>query len=205
MNKRKWLFVTAPFILFTIYTSVISSSFPAYPERMRWLVAIFFGLSFILLIAQKAVKDENYFVPTMLFVLLVNMAIIFAVDISQFQNLESMAQGLILLLERPQLILYFGLLLMALVPPILWQGSFTYYFSRLEYPEEDWQDPAFIKINRNISFFWVFVFLLCFLTQLVPLLVVQLFAPIIIVATLGAWGTKRMINIFINHLDAKAG
>ena len=205
MNKRRWLFVTAPFILFTLYTSAISSSFPEYPERMRWLVSIFFGLSLLLLIAQKAVKDENYFVPTMLFVLLVNMLILFAVDISQFKSPESMSQAVILLLERPQLILYFGLLLMALVPPILWRGSFTYYFSRLEYPADDWNDPAFIRINRNISFFWVFVFLLCFFTQLVPMLVVQLFAPIFIVATLGTWGTKRMINTFINHLEVKAG
>lgn len=203
MNKRRWIFVTSPFILFTIYTFVISSSFPEDPERMRWLVSLFFGLSLLLFIAQKAVRDENYFVPTMLLVLLTNMILIFSVDINQFNSPESIAPALALLLERPQLILYFGLFIMALVPPILWKGSFTCYFSRLEYPEEDRADPAFIIINRNISFFWVFVFLLCFLTQLAPMLVVQLTAPILIVATIGVWGTKRLIDLFISQLQTK--
>jgi len=205
MNIQRWLFVTAPFILFTIYTFVVSSSFPDAPERMRWLVSIFFGFTLLLLIAQRAVKDGNYFVPTMVLVLFVNLMIIFSIDISQFDWYENMSPALSLLLERPQLILYLGLLIMALMPPILWGGSFTCYFSRLEYPEDDWNNPEFMRINRSISFFWVFVFLLCFLTQFIPALVVQLLAPILIVITLGTWGTKRLIDLFINQLEAKDG
>jgi len=203
MNKRRWLFVTAPFIVFTTYTFFVSISFPDAPERIRWLVSIFLGFTLLLLIVQRALKDDNYFIPTMAMVLFVNFIVIFSVDVSQFDKLESIAPVLFLLLERPQLILYFGLLMMALVPPILWGGSFTYYFSRLDYPEDDWKNPEFVRVNKSISFFWVVVFLLCFLTQFVPMLVVQLFAPILIVMTLGAWATKRLIDLFISQLEAR--
>jgi len=37
------------------------------------------------------------------------------------------------------------------------------------------------------------------------MLVVQLFAPILIVTTLGTGGTKKLINFFISQLEAKDG
>ncbi|MFN3712250.1 MAG: hypothetical protein ACK4SX_01190 [Alcanivoracaceae bacterium] len=169
---------------------------------MRWLVSIFFGSTLLLFIVQRAFKDENYFIPTMVVVLLANFIIIFSVDISQFDNIEDMGAVLSLLLERPQLILYFGLLMMAAAPPVLWGGSFTFYFSKIDWPVDDWQNPEFVLANKKISYFWVVVFLLCFLSQFVPVLIVQLFSPIIIVMTLGVWGTRRMIDLFVNQLEA---
>ncbi len=200
MNKKRWFFVTAPFILFTIYTFFVSSSFPDAPERMRWLVSIFFVFTLFLLIVQRAFMDDNYFVPTLAMVLSVNFILIFSIDVAHFDGLDNAAPALGLLLERPQLILYFGLFMMALVPPFLWSGSFTCYFSRLDYPEDGWKNPEFLRVNKIISFFWVFIFLLCFLTQFVSMLVVQLFAPILIVMTLGTWGTKRLISSFVSQL-----
>lgn len=202
MNKSRWFFVTAPFIIFTIYTYFVSSSFPDAPVRMRWLVSIFFGFTLMLLIVQRVFKDNNYFVPTLAMVLFVNFILIFSVYVSQFNRLDT-TTALGLLLERPQLILYFGLLIMALVPPVLWNNSFTCYFSRLDYPEDAWNNPEFLRANRIISFFWVIIFLLCFLSQFVPILVVQLFTPILIVMTLGAWGTKKLIDSFIRQLEVK--
>lgn len=202
MNKRRWVFVTTPFIVFTLYTFFLSSSFPDAPERMRWLVSVFFGSTFLLFIVQRAFKDENYFIPTMVVVLFTNFIVIFSVDVSQFDNIEDMGTVLSLLLERPQLILYFGLLMMAAAPPVLWGGSFTFYFSKIDWPVDDWKNPEFVRANIKISYFWVAVFLLCFSSQFVPVLIVQLFAPILIVMTLGVWGTRRMIDLFVSELEA---
>ncbi len=202
MNKRRWVFVTAPFIVFTVYTFLISSYFPDAPEKMRWLVSFFLGFIFLLLIVQKAFKDDNYFIPAMVMVLAANFIMIFSVDINQFDNLESIAPILRLFVERPQLILYSGLVIMAIAPPILWNGSFTCYFSRLDYPADDWQDPDFIRVNKKISYFWAVVFFLCFVSQFVPLLPVQLFAPVAIVMTLGVRGTRRLRDLFIGRLEA---
>ncbi|MCC5811879.1 MAG: hypothetical protein JJU06_16060 [Ectothiorhodospiraceae bacterium] len=203
MNKRKWLFVTTPFVFFTIYTYFVSSSFPEYPENLRWLVSLFLGFIILLFIVQRVMVDDNYFIPTMVIVLLVNFVVIFSVDIDNFDNIESIYPVLALLLERPQLILYFCLLMMAVAPPALWNGSFTFYFSRLDYPEENWKDPDFIRANKRISYFWVFVFFLCFLSQLVPMIIVQIFAPIVIVMTLGLYGTKRLIGRFLSQIEAR--
>ncbi len=201
MNRRRWFFVTAPFIVFSIYAFLVSASYPGAPERARWLVSLFLAFTVVLLVVQRAMLDDNYFVPTLVLVLLVNSALSYSFDARTFDGPGRVARIAGLLLERPQLILYGGLLMMALVPPLLWRGSFTCYFSRLDYPEEDWHNPEFVRVNRRISFFWVGVFLLCFLTQFVPVLAVQLAAPMLIVTTLGAWGTTLLVRVFIRRLD----
>jgi len=200
MSKERWAFVTAPFILFTVYTFLLSSSFPDAPERMRVLVSVFLGGIVLLLILQFARHDKNYFVPTLALVLAANFLLIFSLEPSQFGNPEQIGQALLLLLERPQFILYLGLMMMALVPPLLWKGSFTRYFSQAEYPEEHWHTREFVLVNRYLSFFWVMVFFLCFVSQFAPVLLVQLVAPTVIVLTIGAMGTKKLVPFFISRL-----
>ncbi len=167
---------------------------------MRLFVSIFFGAVIVLLSVQRALRDDNYFLPTMALVLALNLIIIFSVDPSQFDTPEGIAPVLRLLLERPQLTLYFCLMIMALVPPIAWKGSFTFYFSRPNYPKDEWQSHEFFLINKYLSFFWVVVFALCFGSQFVPYLSVQIFAPIMLVLSLGTLGTKRLIAYFIQRL-----
>jgi hypothetical protein len=170
---------------------------------MRLLVSAFLVSVILLLIVQKVFRDDNYFIPTMVLVLAANFVVIFSVKASQFDTLEHLAPVLRLLLERPQLILYFGLMLMAFLPPILWNSSFTCYFSRVDYPVEVWQTREFVLVNKYLSYFWVIVFFLCFISQFVPILLVQLLAPLTIVLTLGNRGTKMLIAFFIKRLDAE--
>jgi len=203
MSKERWAFVTAPFILFTVYTFLLSSSFPDAPERMRVLVSAFLGGIILLLILQVARRDKNYFVPTLALILAANFLLIFSLEIRQFGNPEQIGQVHRLLLERPQFILYFGLMMMALIPPFLWKGSFTRYFSQADYPDELWHTREFVLINRYLSFFWVVVFFLCFVSQFAPVLLVQLVAPMVIVLTIGAMGTKMLVPFFISKLGGE--
>jgi hypothetical protein len=201
MKLQRWGFVTAPFIVFTVYTFAVSSSFPDDPLRMRALVSAFLGAAVLLLLVQRVCGDVNYFVPTIVLVLAVNWLVIHAVPVERFAQPETLGMITGLLLERPQLILYTGLMLMALLPPLLWQDSFTGYFSRAEYPVEAWNTPEFRQVNRQLSFFWAGVFLLCVLTQLVPSLWVQLVAPMVIVLTLGAGGTRWLVACLLARMD----
>ncbi len=83
MNIRRWVFVTAPFILFTLYTYFASSSFPGAPEQMRWFVSIFLGFIVLLFLVQRALKDDNYFIPAMVMVLAVNFVVVHSVGMDQ--------------------------------------------------------------------------------------------------------------------------
>jgi putative sterol carrier protein len=61
-----------------------------------------------------------------------------------------------------------SLLLIAVVPPLLGRGYFTYYFARKSQPEAVWGTELFVRINRHLNWFWAALFLLAGLIGLVP-------------------------------------
>ncbi len=68
----------------------------------------------------------------------------------------------------PGALLNGSLLLIAVVPPLLGRGYFTYYFSKKDQPEAVWETELFVRINRELNWFWAALFLLGGLSGLVP-------------------------------------
>jgi putative sterol carrier protein len=68
----------------------------------------------------------------------------------------------------PGLFLNGSLLMITVVPPLLGRGYFTYYFSKKGQPEAVWESELFVRINRELNWFWAALFLACGLASLVP-------------------------------------
>lgn len=68
----------------------------------------------------------------------------------------------------PGVFLYGSLLLIAVVPPLLGRGYFTYFFAKKTQPEAVWDTDLFQTINRQLNWFWAVLFLLGGLSGLVP-------------------------------------
>ncbi|MBU0513489.1 MAG: SCP2 sterol-binding domain-containing protein [Proteobacteria bacterium] len=76
--------------------------------------------------------------------------------------------GAALVAGYPAVFLYGSLLLIAVVPPFLGRGYFTYYFAKKTQPEAVWATDVFVTINRHLNWFWAVLFVLGGLSGLVP-------------------------------------
>ncbi|MCF8145199.1 MAG: SCP2 sterol-binding domain-containing protein [Deltaproteobacteria bacterium] len=65
-------------------------------------------------------------------------------------------------------LLYAVFFLMAIVPLLLKREGFTLYFARKTVPDAVWQTDLFKVINRHVSALWAGLFLLAFLSALIP-------------------------------------
>jgi putative sterol carrier protein len=68
----------------------------------------------------------------------------------------------------PGTLLNASLLMIAVVPPLLGRGYFTYFFSKKGVPEAVWETDLFIRINRELNWFWALLFFVSGLVGLVP-------------------------------------
>lgn len=74
-------------------------------------------------------------------------------------------------------LIYFLLLLVAVVPPLLGRRPFTEYYARAQHPKELWQNELFLTINRHMTWVWAGLFFLALVSSVIPLLVPALSHP----------------------------
>jgi putative sterol carrier protein len=71
---------------------------------------------------------------------------------------------------NPVACLYTGLLIMAVLPPLIGRDPFTYYFAKRSTPRQVWQTDIFYNINRFMNWIWAGLFAAATISALLPTL-----------------------------------
>jgi putative sterol carrier protein len=100
-------------------------------------------------------------------------------------------------------LVFVALAFAAAVPPLLGWEPFTYYFARRQVPAWQWKTPAFVPINRLLSGWWAFVFLvaaaLCVVRPTDPMFTVVW--PNLFVIVVGVAGNAIVPMLYMRFAD----
>ncbi|SHJ86847.1 hypothetical protein SAMN02745216_02437 [Desulfatibacillum alkenivorans DSM 16219] len=129
------------------------------------------------------------------------------------------AAGVWLLPQEPRVVfgklaivlLYTLLFAMAVIPLIGGKAPFTTFFAKKDAPEEVWETDIFKQINKHMTKFWAFLFVVCGLFALTPLiypfldvlpwsLVFRLGLPALLLAGLGRAFNKKYPDYYMKKI-----
>jgi hypothetical protein len=81
--------------------------------------------------------------------------------------------------------IYACLFTAAFFPPLLGLDPFTYHYARKYTPEEFWENPFFIGINRIMTRVWSGIFAVCLLSSLYPSVFTRALIPLTLILGVG--------------------
>jgi len=96
--------------------------------------------------------------------------------------------------------IYACLFAAAFFPPLLGMDPFTYHYAKKSTPEEAWQNPIFITINRIMTYVWAGVFAICILVTLYPSVIARAFIPIALIVGFGVPFNVRFPDYYLKRL-----
>ena len=88
----------------------------------------------------------------------------------------------------------------ALLPPLVGMEPFTCHYAKKSTPEENWDNPVFLKINRIMTFVWAGVFGFCTLVSLYPSVITRVVIPLSIILGCGLPFNLRFPDFYLKKL-----
>jgi multimeric flavodoxin WrbA/putative sterol carrier protein len=96
--------------------------------------------------------------------------------------------------------IYICLFCAAFFPPLLELDPFTYHYARKVTPEELWENPIFVSINRIMTYAWAGLFALCIVISLYPSLLTRALIPISLILGVGMPFNLLFPNRYLKRL-----
>ena len=123
---------------------------------------------------------------------------VFFAAISAFLLIDPPTAGAFLF-RYPVTGIYTVLFAASFLPPLFGMDPFTYQYAKKRAPEQFWNHPFFIAINRTITHVWSAIFFISLLLSLYPSMVTRVILPLTIIMGIGwpfskrfpAWYLKR--------------
>jgi multimeric flavodoxin WrbA/putative sterol carrier protein len=88
----------------------------------------------------------------------------------------------------------------AFFPPLLGMDPFTYHYAKKYTPQEYWENPVFVKINRIMTYVWAGLFALCLLLSLYPSLITRAVIPLALILGIGMPFNVRFPDFYLRRL-----
>ena len=96
--------------------------------------------------------------------------------------------------------IYACLLTAAFFPPLLGRDPFTYHYARKTTPEELWENPFFIRINRIMTYAWSGIFAACLLFSLYPSVITRAVIPLGLILGFGLPFNLRFPDYYLKKM-----
>lgn len=96
--------------------------------------------------------------------------------------------------------MYGALFLSAFLPPLLKMEPFTMDYARVMTPEDAWEHPIFLQINRIMSWVWSGIFALCLVLSLYPSIYTRAVIPLAVIVLFGIPFNKRFPDLYLKRL-----
>ena len=88
----------------------------------------------------------------------------------------------------------------AFFPPLLGMDPFTYHYAKKYTPQEYWENPIFVRINRIMTYVWAGLFALCLLLSLYPSLITRALIPLALILGIGIPFNVRFPDLYLRRL-----
>ena len=81
--------------------------------------------------------------------------------------------------------IYCCLFAAAFLPPLFGLEPFTYHYAKKYTPQDAWNNPIFITINRIMTYSWAAIFAVCVALSIYPSLITRAVIPIGLIVCVG--------------------
>ena len=96
--------------------------------------------------------------------------------------------------------IYACLFAAAFFPPLLGMDPFTYHYAKKYTPQDAWENPIFVKINRIMTYVWAGLFALCLVLSLYPSLITRALIPLGLILGFGLPFNVRFPDFYLRRL-----
>jgi multimeric flavodoxin WrbA/putative sterol carrier protein len=96
--------------------------------------------------------------------------------------------------------IYACLFAAAFFPPLFGMDPFTYHYAKKSTPEQAWENPIFITINRIMTYVWAGTFAICIVITLYPSVIARAFIPIALIVGFGVPFNVRFPDYYLKRL-----
>jgi len=125
-------------------------------NNMQLIMPVFLALVIINFISALVLKVKDYFLYSLTGVSILGTFLLFFIPKYGQLFIENTIAGM-----------YFGLLLVTIIPPIFKLKLFTYQFSEKNYPSSITKGEQFYKINLILNFIWTLLFAMAIVFTLI--------------------------------------
>ncbi len=94
---------------------------------------------------------------------------------------------------------YAALFAAAFLPPLLGMEPFTCHYARKTTPQEAWNSPLFVRINRLMTSVWSGIFAICMLLSLHPSMLMQVVVPAALILGFGFPFNSRFPDFYLRR------
>jgi putative sterol carrier protein len=96
--------------------------------------------------------------------------------------------------------IYICLFAAAFFPPLFGMEPFTYHYAKKYAPEEVWDNPIFVRVNRIMTQVWQALFAVCMVVSLYPSVVTRALIPLSLLLGIGLPFNLRFPDYYLKRL-----
>lgn len=197
------LFSVLPFAVYSVFHSLVGVYYLSDPDFIGLASIICTLVLASIVVFQVLLKDTLYFPGAVLIAVAVITGMLNGTPVPGAGKITEQHNWMNIVLNRPQIVLYTSLLIMASIPQIAGGMPFTVYFAKQGVPEQFQKTALFRKVNVYISNFWAFLFAVSIAAQFLPGLLLQILVPVSIHLFIGAPATGFLKPYLIEKFGSK--